>query len=136
MDVKRVDVWAAALKDEVGNLSTVLKGLSDAGANLDFVIARRTASKPGEGVVFVTPLEGDAVVEAAKGMGFNVTESVQAVRLEGNDAPGVGADITCKLADAGINLRGFSAAVTGGKFIAYVGFDNAGDADKAVEILG
>jgi hypothetical protein len=135
MDIKRVDVWAAGITDEVGSLGGILTGLKDAGANLDFVISRRTAGKPGEGVVFVTPLEGDDVVKAARELGFNVATSIQAVRVEGDDAPGVGAALTAKLAESGINLRGFSAAVTGSKFIAYVGFDTSEDAEKAIELL-
>ena len=135
MEVKRVDVWAAAMKDEVGSLSRIFSGLKDAGANLDFVIARRAADKPGEGVVFVAPLEGDEVVKAAKGLGFNVTTGLRAVRVEGDDAPGIGAELTGKLAEAGINMRGFSAAVTGSKFIAYIGVDSSEDAEKTVELL-
>ena len=80
--VKHVDVWAAPIKDEVGGLSRKLKGLKEAGADLDFVIARRTPEDPGKGVVFVTPLRGDREIAAAANLGFNVTRSVHAVRLD------------------------------------------------------
>jgi hypothetical protein len=39
------------------------------------------------------------------------------------------------IADAGINLRGVSAAVIGKKFVAYFGFDSAADATKATRAL-
>jgi len=135
MNVTKVDVWAASIDDEIGGLSKYLAGLSEAEINLDFVIARRSPDQPGRGVVFVAPLKGDEQIAVAEKLGFNVTRSVHSVRIEGDDKPGAGAEITKKLADAGINIRGFSAGVLGGKFIAYIGMDNEEDADKAVETL-
>jgi len=133
--VDRVDVWAASVKDKPGRLARVLAGLSEAGADLDFVIARRAPEKPGTGVVFVTPLRGDREVAAAADLGFNVTNSVYSVRIEGENEPGVTAELTEKLAAARINLRGLSVAVIGARFILYIGLDTAADAVKAVNIL-
>ena len=39
------------------------------------------------------------------------------------------------LARAEINLRGFSAAVLGTRFVAYIGFDSEADAEKAADVL-
>ncbi|UCF44589.1 MAG: ACT domain-containing protein [Planctomycetota bacterium] len=133
--VERVDVWAASIKDEVGGLSRVLMGLREAGADLDFVIARRAPEKPGTGVVFVTPLRGDREIAAAADLGFNVTNSVHSVRIEGANKAGVTAELTDKLAKEGINLRGLSASVSGARFVIFMGLDNAKDAAKAVNIL-
>jgi predicted amino acid-binding ACT domain protein len=57
------------------------------------------------------------------------------VRIEGDNRPGVAAELTQKLAAAGITLRGFSAAVIGPRFIIYIGLDSSEDAARAVEIL-
>ncbi len=133
--VERVNVWAASIRDEAGGLSHLLAGLRDAGADLDFVIARRVAEKPGTGVVFVTRLRGDREVAAAARLGFNVTNSVHSVRIGGENRPGIAAEVTEKLTAAGINLRGFSAAVIGPRFIFYIGLDSAADAEKAADIL-
>ena len=133
--VKRVEVWAASIKDQAGGLTRKLKGLKEAGADLDFVIARRTLEDPGKGVVFVAPLRGDREIAAASNLGFNVTRSVYAIRVDGDNRPGLAADVTQVLADAGITLRGFSAAVIGAKFIFYIGFDSKDDAKKAIELL-
>ena len=135
LQVDRVDVWASSIKDQPGGLADVLAGLYEAGADLDFVVARRSPEEPGTGVVFVTPLRGDKQVAAAADLGFNVTNSLHSVRVEGDNRAGIGAEITRKLGDAGINLRGLSAAVTGGRFILYIGLDTASDADQAMEIL-
>ncbi len=133
--VEHVDVWAASIQDEPGGLALVLNGLKEAGADLDFIIARRAAEKPGTGVVFVTPLHGDREVAAAADLSFNVTSSIKAVRVEGENKPGVTAELTEKLAVAGLNLRGLSAAVIGARFIFYIGFDTSEDAAKAMSIL-
>jgi hypothetical protein len=133
--VERVNVWAASIPDEPGGLARVLVGLSEAGADLDFCIARRAPDKPGTGVVFVTPLRGDREISAASILGFNVTNSLQSVRVEGNNAPGIAGKLTEKLAAAGINLHGFSGAVIGPRFILYIGLDSAEDAQRACEIL-
>lgn len=133
--VERVDVWAASIKDQRGSLAQLLTGLYEAGADLDFVLARRAPEKPGTGVVFVTPLRGDREVAAAAELGFNITSSVNSVRVEGQNRPGVAAELTQKLAAAGIDLRGFSAAVIGARFIFYIGLYSAADAEKAISIL-
>jgi hypothetical protein len=133
--VERVDVWCASIKDESGSLAQLLTGLREAGADLDFILARRAPEQPGIGVVFVTPLRGDREIAAAADLGFNITSSVNSVRVEGENKPGAAAKLTQKLAAAGINLRGFSAAVIGARFIIYIGLYSAEDADKAVNIL-
>ena len=135
LKVKRVDVWSASIDDKPGGLGKVLAGLKDAGADLDFIIARRAPDKPGSGVVFVTPLRGDAVIAAASMLGFNVTSSIKSLRVEGDNRAGVAADLTEKLAAAGINLHGFSGAVIGERFILFIGLDTDADATKAATII-
>ncbi|RQQ10893.1 ACT domain-containing protein [Burkholderia stagnalis] len=135
LSVEHVDVWAATIDDKPGGLARVLGALRDAGADLQFIVARRTSEAPGKGVVFVAPLQGDAVVRAATQAGFSVTPSVHSVRVMGLDQLGAVAQLTQMLADGGINLRGVSSAVLGSQFIAYLGVDSRDDAEKAVDIL-
>jgi hypothetical protein len=133
--VEHVDVWAATIPDTPGGLSDVLGILRDAGANLQSIISRRSPEDPGRGVVFVTPLQGDREISAAAQVGFNVTHTLHSVRVMGSDHPGVAAELTQKLADAGINLRGFSAAAVGTQFVAYAAVDSLNDANKAIATL-
>jgi hypothetical protein len=135
LQATRVDVWAATLKDVPGSLAQKLSVLSEAGANLQFVVARREHAKPGTGVVFVTPIRGAAQAKAAKSAGFAKTKSLQSLRVEGPDKPGQGARITTAIAQAGISLRGLSAASIGRSFVTYLAFDAAKDASKARSIL-
>ena len=48
---------------------------------------------------------------------------------------GLGSRIARAIADAGVNVRGVSAAVVGNKFVAYFGFDSADDAAKAAKAI-
>ena len=133
--VERVDVWAATIQDRPGGLAEALDTLRQAGADLQFIIARRAPEKSGTGVVFVTPLQNDREIRAAAQVGFNVTQSLHSIRVMGPDRPGIAAELTEKLADGGINLRGFSASVIGRQFVAYMAVDSLDDANKAKEIL-
>jgi hypothetical protein len=135
LNIRQVKVWSATIEDRPGGLAAKLDALAKAGANLEFVIARRAPEQPGTGVVFVTPLEGEAVVKAAQGAGFHVSDSLHSVRLEGPDEPGLGARITAALAQAGINLRGLSAAAVGNRMVCYLALDTSTEASKAVEGL-
>jgi len=135
LKVTQTEVWAAAILDKPGGMAEKLEALAMAGAALEFVIARRSPDKPGTGVLFVAPLAGDKALQAAKAAGFAKTDSLHSVRIEGPDQPGLGARLTRKLADAGINLRGLSAAAIGNRFVCYLALDSAADADRAAELL-
>lgn len=133
--VELVDVWAAPIEDRPGGLALALAALYDAGANLQFIIARRAPDKPGTGVVFVAPLQNDREIRVAAQVGFNVSQSLHSVRVMGRDRPGVAAELVERLAEGGINLRGFSASVIGTQFVAYMSADSLEDAKRAMEIL-
>jgi hypothetical protein len=131
--IDRVDVWAGTIKDRPGGVATVLDALAQAGANLEFVIARRDS--PGTGVVFVAPLKGAAQLRAAKNLGLRKAETLQSLRVEGPDKPGLGAQIARALAEAGVNLRGVSAAALGKRCVVYFAFDSQSEANKARQVL-
>jgi len=135
MKVTRVDIWAAGIKDTPGGLNEKLDALSAAGAQLEFVLARRAPEKRGTGVVFLAPVKGAKQIAAAKKAGFHQSKTIKAVRAEGPDKAGLGAKITAALAAKGINLRGLSALVSGRRFVMYVALDNAADAAKAAAVL-
>ena len=116
MTVTRVDVWVVRLKDKPGALGAKLASLAEAGANLAFVVARR--DKPGTGVAFVTPIKGPKQIAAAKKAKFRKTKSLHGLKVE-----------------AGINLRGLSAAAIGRRCVAYIAVDKAADLTQAGRIL-
>jgi len=135
MKTQRVTTWAAAIKDQPGGLAGKLTALAVAGVSLEFLIARRAPEKPGTGVVFITPVEGAKQGRAAKAAGFRKAGNLHTVRIEGDDKPGLGARLTQAFADQDLNLRGFSAAAIGNKFVCHVAVDSEADAAKAARIV-
>lgn len=131
----RAVVWAASLEDRPAGLAEKLEALTEAGANLEFVLARRAPEQPGQGVVFVCPLSGVRQCRAAVNHGFFRTNGMHSVRVEGLDAPGMATRLTRALAKAGLNLRGFTATAIGRKFIAYLALDDEDDVTLALRAL-
>ena len=134
-EITRVDVWAGEIEDRPGGLAGKLEAVMRAGANLDFVIARRQPEKPGTGVVFLAPLRGPEQTQAAADAGLKVASGLHSIRVEGPDRPGLGAGITKTLSDAGINVRGLSAAAIGDRCVFYVAFESDDAAVRATQVL-
>jgi hypothetical protein len=135
MDISRNDVWAAGMKDQPGGLAEKLNALAQAGVDLEFIIARRAPEIQGTGVVFVTPIKGPRPIKAAEAAGFTKTESLHGIRIATGNKPGFGAELTMQLAQAGINLRGLSAATIGNRAVFHIAFDSNADANKAIRLL-
>jgi hypothetical protein len=135
VEVSHVDVWAASIKDRPGGLAEKLDALSQADVDLEFVIARRAPEKPGTGVVFVTPVKGPKQIRAARKAGFEKTKSLHAVRVATGNKPGFSAELTKKLAEAGINLRGLTGASISNRAVFHLAFDSSADANKAIRTL-
>ena len=135
LKVDRTDTWAATVDDRPGGLADKLAALAAAGANLEFIIARRAPEQRGSGVVFLTPLKGAKQIKAAEAVGFQKTKSLHSLRIEGADKPGTGAKLTTALAEVGINLRGLSAAAVGKRYVAHLALDTAQDAAKVAALL-
>ncbi len=133
--ITKVDVWAGELEDQPGGLARVLEALAGGGARLQCCIARRQPDRPGTGVAFVTPVSGTRAESAARAAGMMPAEDVATLRVQGPDAPGLGARLTRAVEQAGVNMRGLSAAVVGNQFVAYFGFDSGSDADAAAQAM-
>jgi len=135
IDIDRVDVWVAGMEDRPGGLAEKLDSLAQADIDLEFVNARRSPDKPGQGVVFVMPIKGARQVRAAKQVGFEKTKSLHGIRISTGNKPGFGSELAQKIADAGINLRAFSGASIGNRAIFYLAFDSEADANKVVQLI-
>lgn len=135
LEVRKESVWVAELEDRSGSLAGKLEALAEAGANLESVIARRQPDKPGSGAVFVAPVKGRRVQNAAKSAGFMQAKDITTLRIEGPDEPGLGARLLRTIADQGINMRGVSAVVHGRNFAVYIGFDSLDDANRAMRAI-
>ena len=135
LKVSKVDVWAVEIRDEPGALAQVLETISNAGGDVEGVIARRQADKFQAGVVFLTPVKGKKVEAAARAIGAEPGEHLATLRVEGPNTRGIGARMIRAVADAGINLRGLSVTTSGKTFAAYIGVDSDADADRAAKLI-
>ena len=135
VNVLKIDVWTGEIEDRSGGLADKIEAVTEAGANLEFVISRRAPEKRGTGVVFLAPVKGAAQTNAAKRAGLRRSTNLRSLRVEGPDRAGLGSKITLALADAGINMRGLSAAALGRRSVVYFAFDTGSDANKARAIL-
>lgn len=135
VEISKVDVWSGEIKDRCGGLAEKIEAVAEAGANLEFVIARRAPDKPGSGLVFMAPLRGAAQIEAAKAAGLAKDPKVYTLRLEAPNRLRLGAKITRAVADAGINMRGLSGTALGRRCAIYLAFDSSVHAEKARRAL-
>jgi hypothetical protein len=135
VDVSRVDVWAVSMDDRPGGLAEKLDALAHADIDLEFVNARRAPEKSGTGVLFVMPIKGARQIRAARKVGFEKSKSLHGIRISTGNKPGFSAELSKKIAQAGISLRAFSGASISNRAIFYLAFDTEADANKAMKLL-
>ena len=135
LKVSKAEIWTTAIEDRTGGAADRIEPLTGAGANFEFVFARRTPEHPGQGILFAGPIEGAKVRRAAEEAGFKRSETIHGIRVEGTDKAGTGARIARALAEAGISFRGIQAAALGRNFVSFIALDSADDAARAVKLL-
>jgi hypothetical protein len=131
----RIHVWSGEIIDQAGGIAAKLAPLAEAGANLEYILTRRLASKPGTGILYVAPITGPGPVRAARAVGLSETHDTIVLRVEGDNQAGLCHRLTQQWAMAGINLQGLTMTVLGNKFIGYAAFDTVDDANRAAQIL-
>src|SRR5262245_29718558 len=132
----RVHVWSGEVTDRAGGVAAKLSALAQAGANLEFVLTRRSPDKPGFGLLYVAQVTGPSQVRAARAAGLKETHDPVVLRVEGDNQAGLAHRLTQQWALAGISLQELTMAVVGGKFVGYAAFDTVADANRAAAILG
>jgi hypothetical protein len=133
--ISKVDVWAGDIQDQPGGLARVLSALAEGGGSIECVVARRKSDGSGAGDVFVSPVKSRRMQEAAARVGLRQASDIATLRVEGPDRAGLGGRITQAIADAGISMRGLTAAVMGRSFVAYIGLDSTDEADRAAKAI-
>lgn len=128
----KVDVWVGDILNRPGSLARVLEALDTAGADLEFLVARQVSRNTSR--VFLSPLRTAAQRKTAADVGLVRAENMHSMRIEGPNKPGLAARISRALADAGLNIRGVSAAAQNAKVALYFGFSSADDLKTAVRV--
>jgi hypothetical protein len=85
--------------------------------------------------VYVTNIQGPKQARSAKKAGFEKTKSLHEVRIATGNKPGFSADVAMKIADAGINIRGFAGASISNRAVFYLAFDSEADANKVIKLF-
>jgi len=134
-DISRVDVWAGEVADRRGALADMLKSVLDVGANLDFIIARPSPVKPATGILYLAPLDGEEQTTAAQGAGLHPSSHIESLRIEGPDRQGLAEQIARAIADADINVSGFTGGRMGNRCVMYIRFEHEDELARAQALL-
>jgi predicted amino acid-binding ACT domain protein len=86
-------------------------------------------------VVFAAPITGAKQTRTARELGFHKSNSLHGIRVMAADKPGLGLALTQSLANAGINVRGFSGTAVGKRAVFYIALDTLADVSKATRCL-
>jgi hypothetical protein len=132
--VKKVALWRKEIENRPGMLAGVLQPLSQAGANLQVLMAYRYPGAEDKGAVEVYPVSGRKLIAAAQAAGLSPS-SIPVLLVEGDNRTGLGHTITQALGDAGINLGFAMAQVVGRRYSAILGFQDDADASKAATLI-
>lgn len=131
--ISKADVWAADIPNQAGSLSRLLDGVSKAGGQLEFMIARKVDEQTSR--VFVAPIKGTKQQRAASEVGLAKAVGMHSLRIEGPDKAGLASKITSAVAEKGINLRGASAAAVGKKAVFYLAVESEQDLKGATQAI-
>jgi hypothetical protein len=130
--IRKVDYFKAQVPDKSGEGARILSALLGEGIDLlaftGFPRGRKTQ------LDFV-PEDVPAFRKAAKKAGLAVTKNT-AFLAQGQDCPGVIAEIVSKLADAGVNITALDAVAAGGGRYGAILWVKPADVRKAAKALG
>lgn len=132
-EIIKVDVWSKEIEDQPGAVAKALQPIVDAGANLQFLLARRIGE--GKGILFISPIQGPQQIKKAKSEGFKKNDGIAVVKITGPDKPGLGLKILNAVYTGDVNLRGISAISIGKNCSIWLAFDTIKDANKAIKLI-
>ena len=132
--VKKAILWCREVDNSPGILASVLQPLSEAGADLQVVMAYRYPGGENKAAIELYPVSGRKSGAAAQTAGL-APSSISTLVVEGDNRPGLGHTIAKAVGDAGINMSFVMAQVAGRKYSAVFGFEKEADASKAATLI-
>ncbi len=132
--VKKVTLWRTEVENRPGTLGDTLAPLASAGANLRVVMAYALPGGSKRSAIEVFPVTGKKATTVATGAGL-AAAAIPCLLVEGDDRPGLGAQMARAVADQGINVSFLMAETVGRKFSAVFGFGSDTEAAKAARAI-
>ena len=132
--VKKAILWRREVDNQPGMLANTLQTLSEAGADLQVVMAYRYPGAENKAAIELHPISGKKSVAAAQTAGL-APSCISTLLVEGDNRPGLGHAIAKAVGDAGINMSFVMAQVVGRRYSAVFGFENELDASKAATLI-
>jgi hypothetical protein len=134
VSVKKAILWRGEVDNHPGMLANTLQPLSEAGADLQVVMAYRYHGGENKAAIELYPVSGKKAAAAAQTAGL-APSSISTLLVEGDNRPGLGHAIAKAVGDAGINMSFVMAQVVGRRYSAVFGFENEPDASKAATLI-
>jgi len=132
--VKKAILWCREVDNSPGTLASILQPLSEAGADLQVVMAYRYPAGENRAAIELYPVSGRKSAAAAQTAGL-APSSISTLVVEGDNRSGLGHTIAKAVGDAGINMSFVMAQVVGRRYSAVFGFENETDASKAATLI-
>jgi hypothetical protein len=132
--VKRIRLWRGEVDNRPGVLASTLEPLAQSKADLKVVMGYRLPGQESRAAIELHPVTGKKATAAAQAVGLTVS-AIPTLLVEGDNRPGLGHAIAKAIADANVNLSFVLAQVVGRRYSAVLGFENDGDAVRAVSLV-
>ena len=132
--VKRITLWRCEADNRSGVLANTLEPLAQSKSDLKVVMGYRLPGQEARAAIEVHPVTGKKATAAAQAVGL-AESAIPTLLVEGDNRPGLGHALARAIADANINLSFVLAQVVGRRYSAVLGFENDGDAARAVGLV-
>lgn len=133
-EIRRIDYYYASVPDKPGEGAHILAALQEAGVNLIGISAFPHGARRSQ--LDLIPEDSVAFAKAAKAAGLKLSAKKSGFLIQGEDRPGVVADVVRRLADATINVTSVQVFCAGSGRYGGMLWVKAPDLRKAAKALG
>ncbi|MBI3048633.1 MAG: hypothetical protein HYY76_10035 [Acidobacteria bacterium] len=132
--VRPVTLWRVEVDNQPGALARTLEPLAAAKVDLQVVMGYRLPDDHRRAAIEVAPISGARGTSAAAAAGLHEA-AISALRIEGDNRPGLGYAIARVLGEAGINADFVLGQVIGNRHTTVIGFESREDAARAIPLI-